>query len=461
MRAHLPAILMFLATPVLAAAPGGEPVAPAEREQPPAAAADGPLLGMREAVGLALQYAFPSRIAGYREAAAAARVGEARVAFLPELSASVSQNASEREIRSVAVGIVPRHSDSLIGDLSASYTLLNTTRRLDLLAAKVQRQGLAAATEDARRAVIRDTARAYLSVVEADALLRLADQDVARRARHVEETRALVRAGKRADYEILRADAELATSEASAVEARNGARIARATLAQVVGKELPLGFATETPAAPPDPRAGKSGPDAARSIVPGSLARRPDVRAASADAEIARLAFVKSERRYLPTLSVFARYNRVFERYVAPDEDPVFESPYDSTFTWGGQLEIRFSDMLANRYRSQASRAETRLARVVEDQTRVAASLEIERASLELDRATEVSAATAKTVDATRRNYESTSERYRLGVATQTERVDAEAALVEAEVNAAKSDVGYRIAIWNLRYEMGESLDIP
>ena len=427
--------------------------------EPAAPVATGQVLPMRDAIGLALQYAFPSRIAQFREAAAAARVGEARVAFLPDLSAGLSQNASEREIKPAFVGTLPRHSDSLQGDVTASYVLLNTTRRLDLLTAKVNRQGLAAATEDAKRAVIRDTARAYLNVVQADALLRLAEQDLTRRARHVEETRALVRAGKRADYETLRAEAELATSEASAIEARNGARIARATLAQVVGKELPIGFATEQPPPPADPRKGKSGAEAARAIVADSLVRRPDVRAAGADAEIARLSFARQERRYLPTVSLFARYNRVFEQYNDPLDD--FQSPYDTAFSWGGQLEVRFTDMLANKYRSQAARAEARAARVVEDQTRVAASLEIERASLELDRATEVSAATAKTLDATRRNYEVTSERYRLGVATQTERVDAEAALVEAEVNAAKADVGYRIALWNLRYEMGEPLDVP
>lgn len=424
-------------------------------------------LAMRDAIGLALQYAFPARIAQFREAAAAARVGEARVAFLPDLTAGVSHNAAQRSINqdyvfrdsdgnAIPASALPtrtEYGNTTNADVTASYLLFNTTRRLDLLAARTSRKGLAASTEDAKRSVIRETARAYLLVVQADALLRLAEQDLARRTRAVDEAEALVRGGKRADYEILRAKAELATSEASAIEARNGARIARATLAQVVGKELPIGFATVPPAPPADPRAGKSGADAARAIVPASLDRRPDIRAAGADAEIARLSFIRQERRYLPSLSVFASYNRLL--------DVTNEDLYDESYTWGGQLEIRFSDMLANRYRSHAARADARAARVVEDQTRVAASLEIERASLELDRAAEVSAATMKTLDATRRNYEVTSERYRLGVATQTERVDAEAALVEAEVNAAKSDVGYRIALWNLRYEMGESLDAP
>lgn len=414
---------------------------------------------MGDAIALALRHAFPTRIAGFREAAAAARVGEARVTFLPDLSASIRQSGAERDIKEDFDGLIPRHDDALSADVTASYLLLSTTRRLDLAAAKVSREGLAAATDDAKRAVARDAARAYLAVVEADALLRLAEGDVSRRARSVEEAQALVRGGKRAEFETLRAEAELATTEANAVEARNAARIARAVLAQVVGRELPIGFRTEVPAAPADPRAGKRGAEAARELVPASLAKRPDLRAAAADAEIARLGFLRSERRYLPTISLFARYDRVIERY----SSPIFEqeSLYDTAFSWGGQLEVRFTDTLANRWRSQAARADARAAQVIEDQTRVAASLEIERASLELDRATEVGAATAKSLDAARRNYESTSERYRLGVATQTERVDAEAALAAAEADAARADVGYRVALWNLRYQMGEPLDVP
>ena len=427
---------------------------------------------MRDAVAIALRRAFPSRIAGYREDAAAARVGVAWTAFLPDVTASVSGTANDRLTNDHFLGITESGVPYTLGSQTlggnsydvgagASYVLLSTTRRLDLLAAKKQREALAADNETAKRAVVRDTANAYLRVVEADALLRLADQDVSRRTRHLEESRALVKAGKRADFEVLRAEAEYATSEASRVEAKNAARISRATLAQVVGRELPYDFLTERPVPPADPRGGKSGPDAARALVPDSLAKRPDVRSAEAEARVAIYSLRATERRYAPTLSLFARYTSPI---LGSQDDPFLparDDPFRNEFLWGGSLEFRFTDMLATRYRTKAARAEARIADVVEDQTRVAASLEIERASLELDRAVEVAAATQKSVDAARRNYEATSDRYRLGVATQTERVDAEAALVEAEVNAAKSDVGYRIAIWNLRYEMGETLDVP
>ena len=113
-----------------------------------------------------------------------------------------------------------------------------------------------------------------------------------------------------------------------------------------------------------------------------------------------------------------------------------------------------------NFYRDRDARAQARLQDVVADQTRVAVSLDVERSMLEVDRATEVAASVSKSLAAARRNYETASERYRLGVGSQTEQIDAEATLVEAEVNAAKADVGLRTALWNLRYEMGEPLDV-
>ena len=408
-------------------------------------------------MSLGLRHSFPSRIAALREHAAAARVGEARVAFLPDFAAGVSENHYRRTFNedyylgSGVIGDDALTGSSRTADASASYVLLSTTRRLELASAQASRAAFAANAELAKRAVIRDVARAYLQVVEADALLRLADQDVSRRTRGLEEAQALVRAGKRADFEVLRAEAELASAEASLVDARNGVRLRRAQLAQVVGTELPLEFVTEAPAPPADPRGNRSGAAGARALVSDVMPRRPDVRSAASEAEAAKLGLSRSNRRYLPTLSVYGRYSHTL--------DPSRFDPFVANLSYGGQLEVRFSDMLANAYRSSSARAEWRIAEVAADQTRVAAALDIERASLELDRAIEVSAATMKSLDAARRNYESTAERYRLGVASQTERVDAETALVEAEVNSAKADVGLRSALWNVRYEMGEPLE--
>ncbi len=416
------------------------------------AAAEPRVLTLQDAVALAKRHAFASRISGFREAAADAGVAEARIAFLPDVSGRVSGNAYQQSINpdyvfAGTIGSGDLRGDSWDADASASYVLLSSTRRLDLAAAKLRRESEAADNDAAKRAVVRDTARAYLQVVGADGRLRLAEQDVARRRRHLEEARALVKAGKRAEFEVIAAEAELATAEATLVETKNAARIARSALAQTVGTELPLDFIAELPPAPQDARSGRDVP----AVVGDALKRRGELRSVEADAAAARIAYERANRHYLPTLSLYANYNRVL--------DVSERDAFDETISYGGQLQVRFSDMLSNRYRAKASHAESRLANVVADQTRVAISLEVERAVLETDRAVEVLAATEKSLDASRRNYESATERYRLGVATQTERLDAESALVKAEVDAANSRFNYHTALWNLRYEMGEPLD--
>jgi outer membrane protein TolC len=112
-----------------------------------------------------------------------------------------------------------------------------------------------------------------------------------------------------------------------------------------------------------------------------------------------------------------------------------------------------------NLWRVRAARDDARSARVAAEQTRVAVSLDLQRAALEVDRATEVLAANQKSLAAARRNFDAVEERYRLGVASQTEKIDSESALVSAETDAVKADVAWRTALWSLRYEMGESLD--
>lgn len=431
-----------------------------------APAPSGPPLSLRDAVNLALTHAFSARIASYREASASAKVGEAWVAFLPDVTGVVVDNAYQNTVNSNYVGLKPPptpgatpfpipsselHGTQTEADINAQYVLLSSTRRLNLKAAQLARDSQRNQTENARRQVIRDTARAYLQVVQADALLRLADQDVARRRQHLDEASALVKAGKRAEYEVIRAEADLAASEASLVDAKNQARVARSTLAQTVGTSLPLDFAAEPPAPPVDPRKQKPR-EAQADMIQNSLQKRPDVESAEYDATAAQVGVEQQRRAYLPSLSLFARYTK----YPSPASTDLI----DSSWTYGGQLTIRFSDMLTNAYRERDARAQAHLQAVVADQTRVAVSLDVERAMLEVDRATEVQASQQKALDAAQRNYDSVAARYHLGVATQTEQIDAEAALVEVETNAAKADIALRTALWNLRYEMGEPLDV-
>lgn len=421
----------------------------------------GAVLTLPDAINLGLAHAFGARIAAFREEAAAERVGAARTAFLPDLTLNVDDSAYQQHInpdyvnaaalRALNQGRSQVWNSTPNGTVDARYTLLSSTRRLDLEAARLSREAQSAANETARRQVVRDVARAYLQVVQADALLKLAEEDVLRRKHGLDEAHALVSAGKRADFEVIRAEADLASAEATHVQRKNDVRLSRQTLSEVCGSPLPLDFTAQTPEPPSDPRGSGVGPGIPSSTVDDVLKKRPEVRGAAADAASAKVSWQRDNRRFVPTLQLFADYNRILT--------PRPIDAYDQTLSYGGQLTVRFSDMTANWYRTRASRSEARLAQVTADQTRVSVSLDVERAALEADRAAEVLAASKKASDAARRNYEVAEERYRLGVATQTERIDAEASLVEAEANAARADVDYRTTLWNLRYEMGEPLE--
>ena len=442
MRAYLLPFLIVVSAPALA------------QEPSPAVTPTGPTVTLQDAMSLAMQHSFTTLVANYRQVSAAEAVGVTKVGFLPSLSATIQDSALQQHANDkspVGAALGNSYGQQRQGSLDARYELFSTTRRLDYRSASLSLSSQTQQAELARRQVRRDVANAYLTVVQDDQLLRLADADVVRKTRSLDEARAMVKAGKRAEFEVVRAEADLASAQATEVGARNDARLSRQALAQVVGFDLPIDLAVTPPSVPPDPRGSPAGPGISDAQIDDVLRHRPDVLSSSTDAEVASVQLQKTRRRYLPTLSLFGDYTQVIE--------PTRTDFFDRTVSYGGQLVVRFDDTAANVYRTGQARADAQGAAVKAEQTRIGARLDIRRAALEVDRATEVRDATAKALDASRRNYDSVDERYRLGVASQTERVDAEQALVSAEVDAEKADVGLQTALWNLRYEMGASLE--
>src|SRR5438105_2881701 len=78
---RLPALVFLMLLPLAASAQEATPT--------PA----GQVLTLPDAIALGLTHAFGARIAGFREQAAAERVGAARTAFLPDLSVTLDDRA--------------------------------------------------------------------------------------------------------------------------------------------------------------------------------------------------------------------------------------------------------------------------------------------------------------------------------------------------------------------------------
>ena len=419
------------------------------------ASAAGPVesLTLYQAVALAQSHSFAVREAALNVDAAQAGLAERATDFLPRVSASVTANGFNQTLNPnyftpVDPTLLNLSGESYSTDVGVSYGLLSSTRRLNWRREQALTRGSRDSFEAAKRRLVRDVASGYLSVVEADSLARLAVEDAKRRDNALLEARGMVEAGRRAEFEILRAEAENAAARARVLDAENNQRVARAELSRVVGVRLGQQFRTTFPAAPEVPALPASA-EARRSRV---LANRPEVRASAQETLAARLSQNAASRTYLPTLGLFANYRRD----LAPREtDLTIES-----FSYGASLSVVFGDQAATVWRVRGARARALSAITRADRLKYELEVEAQRAQLNYEYAIKDREAREQALVASRRAFESTAERYRLGVATQTERIDADAALAQAESDDTRSQVALAKALWEVRYALGESVEV-
>lgn len=409
----------------------------------------GDTLTFPEAVEMALSHNFAAREALADMEAARAGVGEAATGFIPDISASVTANGFSQTLNPdfaapVDPDLLDLAGESYSTDLRASYPLLSTTRRLAWQRTRVLASSAEYSLEATQRRLVRDVANAYLDVVEADALARLAAEDVKRRQNALIEAQEMVNAGRRASFELLRAEAEKAAADARLLEANNTRELARAEMSRVVGVKLELDFGVEMPSLPEAPDVDPNDT--------GALEKRPEVRAQSANTQAALISQRQAARTYLPNLNVFANYSRD----LAPTEaDLTIES-----FSYGASFSVVFGTEAATVWRHRAARARTRGAQTAEDRLRYEIEIEAKRAALDLRHRRNEREARRQALDASRRAFENTAERYRLGVATQTERIVAEATLAQAESDDTRAEVALAKAVWNLRYAVGDAMEV-
>lgn len=408
---------------------------------------------LAQAVEIALRQNFGAREARASAAEARAQAGVAATAFLPRFSASVGASGYRQFLNPDYVLPVDPNIDltgtSYSTSVDMSYALLTSTRRLNWQQSKLNAEASQLSYEATRRKLIRDVAMAYLDVLEADSQARLAGEDLKRRQNGRNEAAELAKAGRRAQYEVLQAEAEEAAAAARNVAATNKKRVSRAVLAHILGQPLHFDVGVKMPDKPEAPQAKAFDPELAATVA----RKRPEGRMSQATAQAAVLAHRASKRSYFPTLGLFAGYRR--------DLDPSNTQITIESLDYGASLSVAFSDQAATLWRVRAARASEERQAAAADVIRTDLLAAAQNAILDHEGAIEDFDARKRARDAARRAFEVAVERYRLGVASQTDRIAAEATLAQAESDYTTSEINLSRSIWELRYALGETMEVP
>jgi outer membrane protein len=383
--------------------------------------------------------ALEQRRAADRRPSVAAQAGYSRTNHVDEFA--IVQPGQLRQV------VYPDIPDNFRTRLDLQW-LFYTGGRVDALerAAHAERQ---ASGEDlvAARADLRlEITRAFWALVTAREAEQVLGRSLESIGAYVRDLRVRLDQGLIPPNELLSAEAQQSRERVVSIEAANARGIADADLRRLLGTQ---GSAPIEPAARLDAAGGAGGN--VDQLIADAIARRPERRALAERAEAARARMLASKAGLRPHVGLSGGYD-----YASPNprffprsdrwQDSWDVSVNASWTLWdGGRTRAEVADTAA-----QVRVAEARLADFDRQVT-----FEVRQRQLEMDSSRAAISATADGVRAAAEARRVVAERFAAGVVTNTEVLDAQTALLQAELDRTRALASARLAEARLARAVG------
>lgn len=409
-------------------------------------------LTLEEAQARALTASHRLAEARSREAAALATVSAREAADRPIVSASAGFTRTNHVEEFIVPGptglprvLYPDVPNNYRGRIDLQWPIYSGGRTAALeRAARAEAAAVAADVAVAQAELRFEVARAFWSVVTARATSAVLDQGVARAQAHVRDARERFDAGLVPPNEIASAEAQEARARMLRIEAQNQQDVNLADLSRLTGVDRPV-----EPAATLDLAPTLSPPIAG--LVEEARGLRQERRAMERRIEAADVQHDAIVAARLPTVAVvggidYARPNpRIFPR--ADEWQESWDIGFNVAWTWwdGGR-----TDADAAAASGLAAAARQRLAEFDS-----VLDVEVRQRSLDLESGRAAVAAAEESIRAASEAHRVVGERYRAGVSTQIEVLDAEFALLQAELDRTRALAGIRLAEARLARAIG------
>jgi HAE1 family hydrophobic/amphiphilic exporter-1 len=292
-----------------------------------------------------------------------------------------------------------------------------------------------------RQAVVRDVTAAYWNVLAARELVRITEEEVAQRERHLEETTRRQTAGTATDYDVLAARVAVENARPAVIKAQNLVRSVREQLRFLLAEpgevdvEGTLG-ATVAPAPGYD------------ELLARALTNRP---------ELGQIRSQEGIYRELVTIASAGNKPRVDFSAGWGKKHLALATLSSSGTNWSAAIFATVPLFDGWRTKGRVAQARSDLASLSIEalKLREGISVEVRNAVDAFNEATEILAALAGTVEQAERLLFLSEKGYELGVKTRLEVQDAEQNLRQARYNLAAAQRDYQVARVNLDWVAG------
>ena len=385
-----------------------------------------------DAINYALSQNLPLRAAFLMREEAAGAITEAKAAAYPHagLTGGVTSDLRERGDNPDTYGV--------------TWSITQPLWRSGAVSAGIRYAELySASTDEAIRRQVQETVdvatRDFLGVLLAQQMVNVYTESAAVAERMLETAQKKRNAGSASDYEVLRAEVEVASTRAELIKERNALR------SKVIRLLQTMGVNQESDVTLVGSLAYRPEQFDLATLVQTALVNRPDLLQAEAALRMAdeKLRAVKGS--YGPSADAFLN-----GKYQNPDpNDPSLDEWSDD---WSAGLQVTYTlfDGLERKGRLIQAKSVRRQAEANLRNAEEAARVEIHQALLDLRNAEELYQSQAKNIDLSREALRMLENGHKVGKNTQIEVLDARSALTEAMgqyYNAIYSHLIARLAI--------------
>jgi len=323
-----------------------------------------------------------------------------------------------------------------------------TGGRTDALerSARAEASAMTAEVSAARADLRLEVARAFWALVTARSSIGVLDRAVERAEAHVGDVRERLKAGLVPPNELASAEAQAARQRMLAIEARNQRDVASADLARLIGESVVIPI---EPAATLEIGTGTAA--ALEALVADARANRDDRRALERRIDAADERRSAASAGSLPTVAVvggfdYARPNpRIFPRADRWDDSWDIGVSLSWSLWDGGRTKAEVAEAAAS--------AEAVRQRLAEFDSVLA--VEVRQRLLEIESGRAAIAAADESLRSAEEARRVVSERFRAGVLTHTEVLDAQLALLQAELDRTRALANVRLSEARLERAIG------
>lgn len=386
--------------------------------------------------------------------AAEARLRGAEAEKRPEvdLQASYFRNSDVPELSLTLPGMGTRTIFPNIPDnyrLHAGASLpLYTGGRIEsaILAAGREREAAGQDRAGGERDLVLETTLAYWSLVTARESARVLAESIDSYEAHLKDARNRFDVGVAASNEVLSVQVERDRAELARLQAENGALVANANLARILGLPTSTRIETTEPVIAPamEPEDEETLAAAALEAQPELIALRERIASARASAAVRRAAT-------RPQVGLSLGYD-----YANPNTR-IFPLRDEFEATWTAGVTLGFNAYDGGRTAAAVEEAEARasaLERRLEDSER-RLRLDVASRLADLRTARAAVSVSQRNLEAARENLRVAQDRYREGVIPSSELLDAETLLLRASLDQTDAATRVRVALANLDRAVG------